>query len=170
MNRYSSYTEQPYGALMFDDRKDYEAFIVEMSAVAAAQGEKAGVALHNRALAYWEIGEADRALSDFDAAIPLLARDGMPNHMKAMLLRSLERTEAAIQSAENAVRINPKAATSRRLLAQLLISVGRLQEALPHYTAAVMIEPSFVQTRVDLRELKERIRAADPNRRWWKLW
>jgi len=67
----SDYFDTPYAALMLDEIEDYELVIGELTSF-VDQGRNTGAALHNRAIARWEIGQNEEALADFNAAIAAL--------------------------------------------------------------------------------------------------
>ena len=85
MSSLTGYIEEPYGALMLDEFEEYEELIDALTTYIES-GQSAGVAVHSRALAYWEIGDPGKALIDFDRAASLLPDSHMPFHLKGMLL------------------------------------------------------------------------------------
>lgn len=152
MNPSNIYLETPFSALMFDGDEQYSTLIAELSAYIAGTDEP-GIAYHNRAMAYWEIGEIDNALSDFDEAERNLPKSHMPAQSRGLMLQKLGQFDAALASLDRAVAISPDEATVRRTRAYLFRDMGRLQEALEDFEHALGLEPGFTRTREDRDEV-----------------
>lgn len=130
---------------MLDELEDYEALIDSLSDYISRE-DSAGVAYHNRALAYWEIGNVEEALRDFASAETLLPDNYLPSQIKGMLLERLGRHEEALAALDRALSIGPNEVTARRSRAHLLFSMGRLEESLKDFNHAIQLAPSFQQT------------------------
>jgi len=152
-----SYTEPPYAALMFDEIEDYELVIAELTKHIEADGPR-GAALHNRAIAQWEIGRYEEAMSDFNQAILELPHSHMPAQMKGVMLQKLGRMQEALLSLDQAVAIAPKEVTLIRTRAHARREAGLLSEALEDFECAVRLEPTFQYTVAERNELLMRIR------------
>jgi tetratricopeptide (TPR) repeat protein len=152
----SDYFDTPYGALMLDEIEDYEYVIKSLTEFIDA-GNSIGPALHNRALAYWEIGQPEEALADFDAAISVLPSSPMPAKLKGMLLHKLGRLPEALASLDVAVSIAPNEATVHRTRAQVRIAADKLEEALADLEYAVRLEPSFKYTVAERDKLQGKL-------------
>jgi tetratricopeptide (TPR) repeat protein len=148
MNRAQYYLEKPYGALMLDEFEAYREIIDGLSEC-IRNNKSAGVAYHNRALAYWEIGEIENALHDFAEAEKALPNSHMTSQLKGMLLQKLGRLDEAIESMNRAVEISPNEATVRRARAHLLLKAERLDASLMDFDHAVELDPAFQRTRED---------------------
>lgn len=171
-NRAQYYVEKPLEALWLDELEEYQKLIQGLSEH-IARSASAGAAYHNRALAYWEIGEIDNALRDFDQAIFLLPKSHMPSKSKGMLLQKLGRFDEAIASLNRAVAISPDEATVRRTRAHLLVEAGKLEESLADFNHAIRLEPSFTRTREDRDRVLSKLnrpRQEQKPKRWWQLW
>jgi tetratricopeptide (TPR) repeat protein len=149
----SSYFDTPYGALMLDEIEDYEELIHELTEFIDTGGS-IGAAIHNRALAYWEIGKVELALVGFDAAISNLPSNFMPAKLKGMLLHKLGHVAEALASLDLAVSIAPDEPTILRTRAQVRVSANMLEEAILDLEGAVKLAPSFKFTIIELEKLK----------------
>jgi tetratricopeptide (TPR) repeat protein len=152
-----SYTETPYAALMLDESEDYELVIAELTKHIET-GAPPGAALHNRAIAKWEIGRCEEALNDFDQAILELPHSHLPAQMKGMMLQKLGRVEEALLSLDQAVAIAPKEVSPITTRAYARMEAGLLSEALEDFECAIKIKPSFQRTITERDKLVARIR------------
>lgn len=153
-----SYTERPYAALMLDEEEDYELAIAELTKVIKSS-KFPGIALHNRAIAKWEIGQCEEALVDFDLAISELPHSHMPAQMKGAMLQKLGRIQEALESLDQAVKIAPREVTLIRTRAYARLEAGLLDKALEDLELAVALEPDFQYTVAERDKLAARIRA-----------
>lgn len=151
-----SYTETPYAALMLDEVEDYELVIEELSRHISC-GFPSGVALHNRAVAKWELGRFEEALDDFDLAIAALPRSHMPAQMKGAMLQKMGRMKEALSSLDLAMSIAPNEVTLVRTRAYARLEAGCLNEALEDLDRAVGLEPGFEYTRDERDKLTRRL-------------
>lgn len=169
---HGAYVDSPCAAIMLDELKQYQDLIRELSEH-IARGASTGAAYHNRALAYWETGEIDNALRDFNEAIFRLPKSHLPSQMKGMLLQQLGRFDEAISCLSRAVAISPDEATVRRTRAHLLVEAGRLEESLDDFNHAIRLEPAFTRTREDRDRVLSKLnrpRQEQNPKRWWQLW
>jgi len=160
-----------YGALLLDELEDYQEIISALSQRIEADGS--GIAFHNRALAYWEIGESDKALSDFTKAEKALPKDYLPAQIKGMLLQKLGRLPEAIQSLNRAIEVSPNAQTARMCRGYMLVESRQFADAIVDFEHALASDPSSKAARHAranaLDKLKELKRDASP-RKWWQVW
>jgi len=156
--RMSSHLDTPYAALLFDELEDYEELIAALTEHVDS-GKPAGAALHNRAIANWEIGRNDEALADFDAAAAALPGDYMPPKMKGSMLKQLGRLEEALASLDRAVEIAPAEATVLRTRAQIREEAGAIEGALDDLERAIAAEPSFDFTRKERERLSKKLKS-----------
>ena len=166
------YMAKPYGALLLDELEDYHAIISGFSEF-IANDVSPGITHHNRALAYWEIGQTDNALLDFEAAEKKLPNSHMPPQIKGMLLQKLGRLGDAIESLDRAVERGPNEPTVRRARALMLVEAGRLEEALHDFNYAIKLVPSFKRTKEDRDSVLARLnemRLQNSPKKWWQLW
>jgi tetratricopeptide (TPR) repeat protein len=152
MNPSNIYVEMSFAALMFDGDEQYSNLIAALSTYIDGTDDP-GIAYHNRALAYWETGEVDNALSDFDEAERNLPRSHMPAQSRGLMLQKLGQFDAALASLDRAVAISPDEATVRRSRAYLFRDMGRLEEALEDFEHALGLEPGFTRTQEDRDEV-----------------
>jgi tetratricopeptide (TPR) repeat protein len=151
-----SYTEKPYAALMLDELEDYE-LVIEALTRHIESGMPSGVALHNRAIARWEIGQVERAESDFELAHVKLESSHMPMQMKGVMLQKLGRPKEALHALNQAVAISPNEVTLVRTRGYARLEAGLLNEALEDLNHAVRLEPDFQYTRNERDKLARRI-------------
>lgn len=70
--------------------------------------EQRGEALHTRGFAYWrELGENERAMADFDAAVALDYQSASLYFNRGRLRVAVEQFEPAVEDFERAAQINP---------------------------------------------------------------
>lgn len=151
-----SYTENPYAALMLDEFEDYELVITELTKHIES-GLPSGVALHNRAIARWEIGQVEQAKSDFDLAHAKLQSSHMPMQMKGVMLQKLGRPKEALHALDQAVAIAPNEVTLVRIRGYARLEADLLKEALEDLNHAVRLAPDFQYTRNERDRLARRI-------------
>ena len=164
----TAYTDKPYSALMLDELEDYQEVIGSLSEY-IKRGLSVGAALHNRGLAYWEIGEPDQALRDFDEAADQLPGSHMPLQLKGMLLQKLGRPEEALDAFNGAITISPDQAAIRRARAWLLRELGRPKEALTDLEYAIALEPRFDRIEEDREATLAALAKMSP-KPWWMFW
>lgn len=168
--RFSYVFERTYGALMLDELEEYHEVIEALSE--QIRTTSSGIAFHNRALAYWEIGEAEKALKDFDRAVTELPKDYLPAQIRGMLLQKMDRMTEALLSLDTAVSINPDAPTARMCRGHMLMSVGRVEEALTDFSHVRTIDPSSQPAQNAVRDAKARLKekVSDAKSKWWQVW
>lgn len=131
---------------MLDEVEDYEAVIDDLSRHIGS-GLPAGAALHNRAVAHWEIGQHEKALEDFDLAMAALPRSHMPPSIKGAMLAKLGRFQEALSMFDLAITLAPDEVTLVRAWARARMEGGLLREALEDLEHAVRLQPGFKYTR-----------------------
>jgi tetratricopeptide (TPR) repeat protein len=141
-------TEQPWAALMYDSVEQYESVIRALTDH-LGQNPGNGAAYNNRAVAYWEIGELDKALEDFHRAVANSAHDHRPAKHRGMLLKKLGRLDEALASLDHAVRIAPDDPYLRRTRGHVRFQSGRYHEAIEDFSRAIELQPEFKQTYLD---------------------
>ncbi len=156
---------------MLDELEEYEELIDALTTYIEG-GQFAGAAVHNRALAYWEIGDPQRALIGFDQAANLLPDSHMPFQLKGMLLQKLGRLDDALAAFGSALLIAPNQATVRRARALLLVDMGKLKDALEDFNHAIALEPAFSRTREDRYNVLAQLGKTSQQRtpKWWQFW
>lgn len=172
MNLADHYLEKPYGALMLDELEDYQE-IIEGFTECIQNNRSVGVAYHNRALAYWEIGEVDNALHDFTEAEKALPKSHLPSQIKGMLLQKMGRLDQATASMDRAAALSPRDATVHRARALLLLEANKPELALVDLDHAIKLEPTFqptLQDRQKVLALLNRTGIERARKRWWQIW
>lgn len=154
-----SYTERLYAALILDELEDYESVIEELSKHIDS-GAPGGAALHNRAVARWEIGQYEQAAADFDRAHAQLPSSHMPLQMKGVMLQQLGNLNEALRAMDSAVALAPNEVTLVRTRAYARLEAGLLNEALEDFNHAVQLAPDFQTTRDERDRLAKRIGGA----------
>ena len=130
---------------MLDEVEDYEFVIGELTSF-INQGRNTGAALHNRAIARWEIGQNEEALADFDAAIAALPASHMPAQYRGVMLHKMGQTPEAMESLGLALSIAPNDVWLRRTRGYMQAELGLLEGALLDLDHAVSLDPSFQYT------------------------
>lgn len=138
----SSDADTPYRALLLDDFEAYEELIEELTAFIDAGG-RIGVALHNRAVAQWEIGRIDEALAGLEQAIGALPTIAMPNRVQGMILHWIGRLPEALAALDRALSIEPEDVTLWRKRAEIRADAGLLAEAIADLDCAMRLQPTF---------------------------
>ena len=114
-------------------------------------------AYNNRAVAFWEIGEYDRALADFAEAIRLAPDDASPAKHRGMMLQRMGNLPAAPAALDLAVRIAPEDPYIRRTRAHARLEEGDLAGAAEDFTRASEAEPEFARQYLDRAAVYERL-------------
>jgi hypothetical protein len=147
--------------LLLDHLSEYKSMIRTLSKVLEENPGHA-VALNNRGLAQFEIGECDSALQDFERAIQAGHRSAVPYMNRGDLLQKLGRFDEAIKDYGQAIDLQPLNPSFRRSRAHLLVQMGRLLESLQDFSVAIEIEPSFKQTLLDQAAVYEALGVKSP--------
>lgn len=148
--------EQCYAALMYDEPEDYETIIQWLTHRLRANPSSVA-AHHNRAVAYWESGQVERALVDFERAVRLASTDPMPAKIRAMLLQKLGNLPAALESFDLALQIAPDDPHHRRARAHCRAEAGDLAGAVEDLTRAIAVQTEFAQQYLDRAGLYEHL-------------
>jgi tetratricopeptide (TPR) repeat protein len=148
--------QQCWAALMYDELEDYEDVIRLLTDHLQTNPQNAA-AYHNRAVAYWEIGQSARALADFDEAVRLAPADSQPAKVRGMLLHKLGNLPAALASFDLAVRIAPDDPYHRRARAHCRTEAGDLVGAVEDFNHAIAVQPNSAYQYLDRAALYERL-------------
>jgi tetratricopeptide (TPR) repeat protein len=97
--------------LFFDEIEEYHEAIAELD---ARLREAAGdfVALNNRGLMHWEIGQPEQAREDLERACALANSDALPHENLGRVLKQHGQREMAIASYKRALAISPDIETA----------------------------------------------------------
>jgi len=135
-----------WAALMYDSMEEYLSLIDALTAHLASDPECLP-AYNNRAVAFDEIGEVDKAERDFRDAAARVSDDSLPLKNFAMFLeRRRGDVETAIALYERALGISPFEQSLHRCMARALVKRERHLEALAFFTQAIKLDPTFART------------------------
>jgi Flp pilus assembly protein TadD len=108
-----------YAGFLFDELEQYDEAIAELDALLTEVPENY-VALNNRGVMCWEIGQMDQAERDLRTACTLATNDALPHENMGRFLRDRGERDLAIASYRRAIAISPHSTTARAGLAGLL--------------------------------------------------
>lgn len=145
-NEWRDYFDRCWSVFLFDSMEKYLSLIDVLTAHLASDPDCLA-AYNNRAVAYDEIGEVDKAEADFKDAVRRVSDDSRPLKNYAMFLeRRRGDIEAAIALYRRALSISPADATLHRCMAHALVKRARHPEALAFFTEAIKLNPTFART------------------------
>lgn len=152
---YESYTQEYYVVLLFDSEEQYEYLIKELSKY-LPKNSKNAIALHNRGLAYLELGDG-KGLKDIELSISI---DGASKEPYKVLGQFWERNsdlKLALEYFTEAVEADTTDATNFRCRASAYEALGDLDSAIRDLDKAIELEPDFeytIQHKVKLESRK----------------
>ena len=149
--------ERCYAALMYDEEKEYEDAIRSLTDHLAANPSNAA-AFNNRAVAFWAIGQTERALADFAEAIRLAPTDSQPAIHRGVLLQKIGDLPGALADFDAAVLVAPDDPFLRRTRGHARMAAGEFVGAAEDYCRAIALQPEFRQTYLDRAAVYERQR------------
>lgn len=115
--------------------------LVLWSYVIEKEPDRVPIAYNNRGLAYKEIGQVERAIDDYNAAIRLAPADAKPYTNRGIVFGEIGQFEQAMEDFNAAIALNPKYAdayTSRGLVFEIR---GQLEMAVEDYNTAIELKP-----------------------------
>jgi tetratricopeptide (TPR) repeat protein len=145
-----------WSALLYDEPEFYDETIQSLTEHLAANPTN-GAAYNNRGIAYWEIGEIDLALSDFDKAIELARSDALPAKHRGMLLQKMGELSRALADFDLAVSIAPDDAYTLRTRGHARHQAGEFLGAVQDFSRAIALQPEFAQQYLDRAAIYERL-------------
>jgi len=148
--------DRPWSALLFDEPEHYERVIAKLTAFLEANPTHVP-ALNNRAIAYWEIGRLDEALSGLALACQHAKHDPLPFKHRGMVLHQMGRPAEAVRQFRHGLEIAPGDAPLLRTLAHALRDAGEIEESLEFFSRAIRASPGFKQTYLDRADIHERL-------------
>jgi tetratricopeptide (TPR) repeat protein len=147
--------KKPYRALFYDDLKEYERVIEELTDHLKGNPNN-GIAYNNRGVAYWEIGDFERALLDLDMAIQNATGGHIPFLNRGQLSEKLGDIEKAIEDYSRAIAVAHDA-TAYRCRALAYVKVKALSNAIDDFSQAILLEPNFRETYLNRAKAYEAI-------------
>ena len=145
-----------FASLILDEEEDYAEVIRDLTAHLASNPSNAA-ALNNRAVAYGEIGELNRALADFGEAVRLAPADHHPAKNRGMLLQRMGDLPAALADLDTAVQIAPNDPSVRLTRAHARMQAEAFAGAIEDFSRAIELQPDFGQQYLDRAKAYERI-------------
>jgi tetratricopeptide (TPR) repeat protein len=112
--------------------------------------DRVPLAYNNRGLAFFTLGEIEKAIGDYQTAIaqdPSYA-EAYSNLGIALLKKGL--ADEAIGNFQTAIRLSPEFVNAHRNLAPALYKNGRITEALAHYLTVTRLRPDDPDAHADL--------------------
>lgn len=107
--------------------------------------ENLAAAYTNRGRAHYALGDADKALADFDRSVELRP-DAQSYSNRGSANFTLQKLEAAQADFEKAVEIAPDYADALHNLGLIHLSAGRREKALDYFNAAIEADPNVQNT------------------------
>jgi len=153
-----------YRALLFDELEEYLEYIDSLTSYIREQadnpvdaGSNTRHALNNRAVACWEIGKIDLAISDLTAAVTGNTSDYVPLHNLGDIYLKNNEYAKAIELYSRAIEIDPGEVSSFRLRAYACMEAGKWYDAIQDFDQAILLDPGWKQTWLDRARAKEKI-------------
>jgi Flp pilus assembly protein TadD len=145
-----------FAALMYDEEEDYQSVIQSLTDHLVSNPSNA-VAYNNRAVAYWEIGQTDRALADFAEAIRLAPDEAQPAKGRGMLRQRRGDLVGALADFDTAIRVAPGDPYLRRTRGHARAEAEQLAGAVDDFSRAIAVQPEFAQQYIDRAAVYERL-------------
>jgi len=152
---YSELFEKCRAVLFYDSMEEYEDSIIALTKH-LEDNPKNGVALNNRAIAYWEIGNIEEALIDFKRSARYTRQDHYPLKNWGMLLEKQGQIDDAIKKYNAAIKIAPDDPYLLRTRAHGLIKLERYSESIEDFTRAIKVQ-NFKQAHLDRADVYEKL-------------
>jgi tetratricopeptide (TPR) repeat protein len=129
-----------------DDRSDCvnaygDLKIATCSRVIAGGGNKLSWAYNNRANAFRERGDLDRAMSDYNEAIRLDPRNSFPHNGRGNVYYDRKDYDRALSDYSDAIRFDPRYARAYVGRGNVYKEKGDLDRALADYNEAIRLDP-----------------------------
>ncbi len=102
------------------------------------------VAFINRGLAYYYLGQNERAISDYSEALYDDPNSSIAYHNRALVYRRLDRQQDAIADATQALRLNPRYASAHVIRGNAYQALRDYDRALAEYNASIRIAPDYL--------------------------
>ena len=155
MKTTSELLNKSYRILFYDQETEYEETIAILNK--KLETDKNSNAFNNLGVAYFEIGEFEKAFENLTMAISLNGENGVAFINRAELNKKWKKlTEAEIDYGK-AIEISPQDATYWRCRAYLRKEKGELEKALADFKQAKNIEPKFQPTINEIVALEQSI-------------
>ena len=152
-------TTKSYRALIYDELEEYKEAIQMLTDHLFANPTNS-VAYNNRGLAYWEIGQREKALADFGRAIEFCSNDYIPYLNRADFFehaRPSGRFAEAIDDYSRALSIAPNDPGLHRCKAHACLKLERLEEALDSFSNAIRLDPDFRHAYLERAETYQKL-------------
>ena len=129
-------------------KHDATTAILEFTRVIALDSQNA-VAYQNRAEAYQDEGEYDKALADYDAALEIDPKyvDALCNRSFAYQLKG--DNDRALADADQAIQIAPQNAGTYNIRGLTYVAMGKFDEAIADFSQALQIDPKFAMAYIN---------------------
>jgi tetratricopeptide (TPR) repeat protein len=108
------------------------------------------VAYNNRGLAFFTMGETDRAIEDYHQAIAMDPQHAEAHSNLGVALFKKGLVNEAIREFQIAIRFSPGLVNAHRNLAPALYRSGRIEEALEQYLIVTRLRPDDASAHADL--------------------
>ena len=108
------------------------------------------VAYNNRGLAFFTMGETDRAIEDYHQAIAMDPQHAEAHSNLGVALFKKGLVNEAIKEFQMAIRFSPDLVNAHRNLAPALYRSGRIEEALEQYLIVTRLRPDDAGAHADL--------------------
>lgn len=95
----------------------------------------------NRAEAYWNLGDKQHALDDYNEAIKLAPHNASLYYNRAVYYAAQNDSAAALRDFDAALGIDPKLVPALRKRANIYETLGNLSRAVADYSEAIRLEP-----------------------------
>jgi Flp pilus assembly protein TadD len=142
---HSHYLDRSWSFLIFDDEEEYE-WAINLFSEAIQADPKNAIALNNRAVAYHELGDNHKALSDLESAVRFAPNDPTPREVRANIYREEGRYTEAIDEYTQAIA---KGGWAYHARASVHAEAGDYQTAITDLCTVLRGEPRNRQALLD---------------------
>ena len=125
---------------------DFDLLLQTQSSVPDKMRPKVELILHNRGLSWYGLGEYEKAIHDFDAAITQDSESIRPYCSRSSAYAKLGDYGKAMSDAETALRLDPRHAEARYALGEVYAAREDFDVAIEHYQKALQLDPQDADT------------------------
>lgn len=141
--------------LFYDEMSEYDQTIASLKEDLSETKNSNG--FNNLGVAYFEIGEYEKAIDALNKAIELNSSNDIAYINRAELNKKWNKLKESEYDYTKAIELNSKNATYFRCRAYLRKENGDLQNSLIDFKSANKIEPKFQPTINELKEIENRL-------------
>ena len=131
-----------YAAYLYDEEEEYLEEIDRLSGL-IAKDQADFVALNNRGILHWELGNTKDALRDLSAACDHAIHESLPHENAARFFEKHGARDKAIEAYMRALRIDSRSSTTNSALGEIYLAEKDFIEAANCYSRAIETRKDF---------------------------